>query len=78
MWSGLTDQFRKDMSPWVKQAPTTAIRKGIDDAEIIEGAETLGGRPASTCEIAGIVGMLCSDESVWCTGPVICANGVSK
>ncbi|CAK7204974.1 L-xylo-3-hexulose reductase [Sporothrix eucalyptigena] len=35
-------------------------------------------RPAFTTEIAGTVDMLCSPESGWTTGSVICANGGMK
>lgn len=75
MWGGLTESFRSDMKPWVKQAPMAQIRPDVDDEDVIEGSETLGGRPAYAREIGGIVGMLCTDDSVWCTGQVICANG---
>ncbi|RMJ21300.1 reductase [Aspergillus sp. HF37] len=38
--------------------------------------EKMGGRrPAFTSEIAGVVGMLCSEDGGWCTGSVVCANG---
>lgn len=37
-----------------------------------------GKRPAFTDEIAGVVGMLCAQESGWTTGSVICANGGMK
>ena len=38
--------------------------------------EGMGGRrPGFTDEIAGVIGMLCSEESGWTTGSVICANG---
>lgn len=41
--------------------------------------ENMGGmRPAFTAEIAGTVDMLCSEESGWTTGSVICANGGMK
>lgn len=34
-----------------------------------------GGRWGTPQEVAGIVGMLCSPESGYCTGQVVCANG---
>lgn len=38
--------------------------------------EGMGGRrPGFTSEIAGVVGMLCSEESAWTTGSVVGANG---
>lgn len=35
-------------------------------------------RPAFTAEIAGTIDMLCSEESGWTTGSVICADGGMK
>jgi len=75
MWGGVSSEFRQRMKPFVQHAPLEAIRPGIDDEDLIQGAEDLGGRPAYSKEIAGIVGMLCTDDSAWCTGQVICANG---
>lgn len=41
--------------------------------------DNMGGRrPGFTDEIAGVVGMLCSQESGWTTGSIICANGGMK
>ncbi|KAG9251463.1 uncharacterized protein F5Z01DRAFT_283141 [Emericellopsis atlantica] len=41
--------------------------------------EGMGGRrPGFTKEIAGTIDMLCSEESGWTTGSVICANGGMK
>lgn len=37
-----------------------------------------GMRPAFTDDIAATIGMLCSDESRWTTGSVVCANGGMK
>lgn len=34
-----------------------------------------GRRPAFTSEVAGVVGMLCTQDAAWCTGSVVCANG---
>ena len=34
-----------------------------------------GRRPAFTSEVAGVVGMLCTQDGAWCTGSVVCANG---
>jgi len=43
--------------------------------EVPNSAKKAGGRPAYVEEIAGVVGMLCSHDSRWCTGQVVCANG---
>jgi NAD(P)-dependent dehydrogenase (short-subunit alcohol dehydrogenase family) len=41
--------------------------------------EGMGGRrPAWPEEVAGVVGMLCSEDGGWCTGSVVCANGGMK
>lgn len=74
MWGGLTDAFRDNMYPYIKLTPTMAIRDS-DDEETKKVGKALGGRPAEAVEIAGIIAMLCSAESAWCTGQIICANG---
>ena len=74
MWDSLTDEFRENMYNYIKLTPTMAVRND-DDEKTKEAGKRLGGRPAMPNEIAGIVGMLCSAESAWCTGQVICANG---
>jgi 3-oxoacyl-[acyl-carrier protein] reductase len=75
MWSGVSSGFIEQMSPFVRHTPLQAIRPGIDDEDMVEGAKALGGRLAYVEEIAGIVGMLCTPESAFCTGQVVCANG---
>lgn len=75
MWNGVGSGFVERMSPFVRHTPLQAIRPGIDDEDLVEGAKALGGRPAYVEEIAGIVGMLCTAESAFCTGQVVCANG---
>ncbi|KAL3424467.1 short chain dehydrogenase [Phlyctema vagabunda] len=74
MWNGTTAEFKESLKPFIKKTPGSAIRD-IDDDDLKAGAEAAGGRPAYTHEIAGIVGMLCTSDSVWCTGQVVCANG---
>ncbi|KAF2459114.1 3-oxoacyl-reductase [Lineolata rhizophorae] len=73
---------------YVDQAPLMAYKgddvsrakSGMDPAEYDKMVlENMGGqRPAFGDEIAGVVGMLCSAESAWTTGSVICANGGMK
>jgi 3-oxoacyl-[acyl-carrier protein] reductase len=75
MWSGVGSGFIERMSPFVRHTPLQAIRPGIDDEDLVEAAKALGGRPAYVEEIAGIVGMLCTADSAFCTGQVVCANG---
>lgn len=64
-----------DVSAVLSIPPLGKIREGIDDQTIIDQAKIFGGRPAYVEEIAGIVSILVSHESGWCTGQVICANG---
>jgi 3-oxoacyl-[acyl-carrier protein] reductase len=75
MWDRMPPEHRGGLKPWTSLSPMAAVRKGIDDEDIISDASFVGGRPAYSDEVAGIVGMLCSRDSGWCTGQVICANG---
>ncbi|TVY35142.1 L-xylo-3-hexulose reductase [Lachnellula subtilissima] len=74
MWGGLTDEFRDYMYPYIRLVPTMAIRDS-DDGETKKVGKALGERPAESIEVAGIIAMLCSAESAWCTGQIICVNG---
>lgn len=67
--------FEEDLRPWVMKTPLAQVKQGLDDEKWIKYAEKAGGRPASSEEIAGVVGMLCTPESAWCTGSVVNANG---
>lgn len=75
MWAGTTAAFKKNLKPWIESTPGSVIRPEIDDQDLIDDAPNAGGRPAYAKEIAGIVGMLCTEDSAWCTGQVVCANG---
>lgn len=78
MYGGTSPEFQKRMKPWMQNAPLQKIRPGIDDEQFVKDAENAGGRPGYDHEIAGAVAMLCSEDSSWCTGSVICANGGMK
>lgn len=75
MWGANSAEFRKSLSPWISHTPGSQVRPGVDDEDLVKDAPIAGGRPAYTEEIAGIVGMLCTPDSLWCTGQVVCANG---
>lgn len=75
MWAGTTQRFKNQLRPFIQQTPSSHIRPEVDDKDLVEDAENAGGRPAYVEEIAGIVGMLCTADSLWCTGQVVCANG---
>ncbi|GJC79691.1 L-xylulose reductase [Colletotrichum liriopes] len=75
MYAGNTPEFKRFIKGFIEHAPLMKARKGIDSDELVKAAEEEGGRPAYVGEIAGVVGMLVSPESAWCTGQVVCANG---
>jgi len=75
MWAGTTEEFKLRLKPFIQQTPGSKIRKELDDEDLVADAENAGGRPAYVGEIAGIVGMLTTVDSQWCTGQVVCANG---
>jgi 3-oxoacyl-[acyl-carrier protein] reductase len=75
MWDKMPMDHRGGLKPWTSHSPLAAVREGLDGEEIASQKDFVGGRPAYPGEVAGIVGMLCSDDAGWCTGQVVCANG---
>ena len=75
MLQGAPDELKRSLAPGMQLTPLAAVREEIDSKEVIEFAKLAAGRPAYDHEIAGVVGMLCSEEAGWTTGSVICANG---
>ena len=78
MYESNAPDFKQQMKPFMQNAPLQRVRKGIDDEKFVRDADLAGGRPAYDHEIAGVVAMLCSDDSAWCTGSVVSANGGFK
>ena len=78
MYGGTSPEFQQQMKPFMQSAPLQKVRAGIDDEKFVADAEVAGGRPAYDHEIAGVVAMLCSEDSAWCTGSVVSANGGFK
>ncbi|KIV95318.1 hypothetical protein PV10_02988 [Exophiala mesophila] len=88
MYSKAGEEFWKTNQKFVDAAPlmdyhgeeAVKSRAGGDPQEYDDIVRKgMGGkRPGFTDEIAGVVGMLCSEESGWTTGSVICANGGMK
>lgn len=78
MFDAVSGEFAEAMVPLTQATPLMAFREGVDPPEIIDKWKSLGGRPAYESEIAGIISMLCSEDSGWCTGSVVCANGGMK
>ncbi|GAB7355055.1 hypothetical protein MBLNU459_g5651t1 [Dothideomycetes sp. NU459] len=75
MYEGNSRDFQQKMSHWTLNTPLAAVREGIDRDEFVRDVEFAGGRPAYDTDVAGVVAMLCTPDSGWCTGSVICANG---
>ncbi|KAL2021781.1 hypothetical protein VTK56DRAFT_6555 [Thermocarpiscus australiensis] len=75
MYAANSPEFLEGIRGWIMHTPLMRAREGIDTEEEVRQAREGGGRPARTREVAGVVGMLCSEEAGWCTGQVVCANG---
>ena len=90
MYTAAGETFWKTNQKYVDSAPLMNCKAGDDSVRSrADGTDPeeydnivqkgMGGkRPGFTDEIAGVVGMLCSEESGWTTGSVICANGGMK
>ncbi|KAJ5893941.1 hypothetical protein N7495_005632 [Penicillium taxi] len=86
MYWATGEQFWRDMQGSQDNTPLSkldendpAIMSRLTEEQTKLVKEKMGGRrPAFTSEIAGIVGMLCTPDSLWCTGSVVCANGGMK
>ena len=79
MATGMYTELPKEMldRAWLlnQLAPLAATREGVDSAQTIAAAKSLGGRPAYLEEVAGVVGLLCMPEAGWITGQGIGSNG---
>ncbi|KAF4342390.1 3-oxoacyl [Fusarium beomiforme] len=88
MYAAAGETFWKINQPYVDAAPLAqydgepeVLAMVGSDAERFDRTvrENMGNRrPGFTAEIAGTIDMLCSEESGWTTGSVICANGGMK
>ncbi|KAJ5275348.1 hypothetical protein N7497_005961 [Penicillium chrysogenum] len=86
MYFATGEQFWKDIQGYQDNTPLSKLDVNNEDTmsrltdeqkRLIQ--EKMGGRrPAFTSEIAGVVGMLCTPDGLWCTGSVVCANGGMK
>ncbi|PYH95798.1 putative short chain dehydrogenase/ reductase [Aspergillus ellipticus CBS 707.79] len=77
MYFAAGEKFWKQMEPFQLNCPLSTVREGVDRPELVKLAQDkMGGRrPAYWSEVAGVVGMLCTADSAWCTGSVVNANG---
>ncbi|MCJ1454969.1 hypothetical protein MMC28_005322 [Mycoblastus sanguinarius] len=78
MYGNTSPEFQQKLKPFIQNSPLQRVREGLDDDKYVKDAEAAGGRPGYDHEIAGVVAMLCSEDSAWCTGSVVCANGGFK
>ncbi|EWG40294.1 hypothetical protein FVEG_02747 [Fusarium verticillioides 7600] len=88
MYAAAGQTFWNINQPYVDAAPLAqyngepeVLAMAGTDAERFDRTvrENMGNRrPGFTTEIAGTIDMLCSEESGWTTGSVICANGGMK
>jgi len=74
MYRANPPQFLEGIKGWVMHTPLMEVTEQ-DGNEVRQEAEEFGGRLARTEEVAGVVGLLCSEEAGWITGQVVCANG---
>lgn len=74
--------FQAQMRPWNCNAPGMQVSEELDGQEAVEDVQSggadgsgTGGMAGTPEQVAGVVGMLCSKESQWCNGSVVCCNG---
>ncbi|EXJ77301.1 hypothetical protein A1O3_10459 [Capronia epimyces CBS 606.96] len=69
--------FWKQLDPFQQTTPLSAVREGVDSPELVKicNENMWGRRPAYWSEVAAIVGMICGEDSAWCTGSIVNANG---
>ncbi|KAL8841041.1 MAG: hypothetical protein Q9170_001066 [Blastenia crenularia] len=70
MYGSTSPEFQQQLKPHIQHTPLMKERDGIDPENLVKDAERAGGRPGYDHEIAGVVAMLCSEDSAWCTGSV--------
>ncbi|WYZ43249.1 hypothetical protein EsH8_VI_000948 [Colletotrichum jinshuiense] len=75
LYSGLPDEPREALRPLNNLTPLAKARPGVDTQEVLDLAQSIGGRPGYLEEVAGIVGVVCLPESGWMTGNLVGASG---
>ncbi|KAE8353278.1 hypothetical protein BDV28DRAFT_110965 [Aspergillus coremiiformis] len=82
MYFATGEAFWRQMQGFQDNTPLSKVVEGEGKMqELTEEQRRLirdkmgGRRPAFTSEVAGVVGMLCTSDGLWCTGSVVCANG---
>ncbi|KZL71785.1 short chain dehydrogenase [Colletotrichum incanum] len=75
LYSGLPDEPREALRPLNILTPLAKARPGVDSQEVLDLAQSIGGRPGYLEEVAGVVGVCCLPESGWMTGNLVGASG---
>ncbi len=78
MYAANSLDFLEGIQGWIKHTPLALARDGQDPPEVVAEARreiNANGRPAYAREIAGVVGMLCTEDASWVTGQVVSTNG---
>ncbi|KAF9870674.1 hypothetical protein CkaCkLH20_11776 [Colletotrichum karsti] len=75
LYSSLPDEPREALRPLNILTPLAKARPGVDSQEVLDLAQSIGGRPGYLDEVAGVVGICCLPESGWMTGNQVSASG---
>ncbi|KAL7272916.1 hypothetical protein RUND412_004250 [Rhizina undulata] len=78
MYNKTDTNFRNEVRLYLEHTPLSHYSESEQSTlsqEQLQQYKACGGRPATPDEVAGIVAMLCSADSAWCTGCVVGANG---
>ncbi|KAF8543824.1 hypothetical protein BDD12DRAFT_978145 [Trichophaea hybrida] len=78
MYGTTTEEFQVQMRPLLQTTPLAQLSEAEKEGRYkdrVELYQETGGRWGTPEEVAGIIGMLCSEEASYCTGQVVCANG---
>ncbi|GJD00152.1 Short chain dehydrogenase [Colletotrichum higginsianum IMI 349063] len=75
LYSSLPDEPREALRPLNILTPLAKARPGVDSQEVLDLAQSIGGRPGYLEEVAGVVGVCCLPESGWMTGNLVGASG---
>ncbi|KAK1978711.1 short chain dehydrogenase [Colletotrichum cereale] len=75
LYSSLPDEPREALRPFNTLTPLAKARPAVDSQEVLDLAQSIGGRPGYLEEVAGVVGVCCLPESGWMTGNLVGASG---
>ncbi|KAK2034857.1 short chain dehydrogenase [Colletotrichum zoysiae] len=75
LYSSLPDEPREALRPFNILTPLAKARPDVDSQQVLDLAQSIGGRPGYLEEVAGVVGICCLPESGWMTGNLVGASG---